>query len=254
MPIAAADLAIQTYSFRHFAPTEIPRLVRACGLRAVELCTMQIDLRQPARTEEVLAAYRAAGVDIVSFGVHGLGSPLDEAMCELAQRLGVRAIGVDFPTTLSLAPFRAAEKLAERFDLRFAIHNHGGYHWLGSRAMLTQVFADTSDRIGLCFDTAWAMHSGEDPIAMVRAFGKRLFGLHIKDFVFDRAAKERDIVIGEGNLDLAALRAALAEVGFAGWAALEYEGEPEDPSPAIIACVAAAHAQVCAAPGRAAQG
>ena len=245
MFIARDKLGIQTYSFRGFQGQEILDKVRACGLSHVELCTMQADFTNPQALEALLESYRHAQITIDALGVHGVGSPLDEAVFSFAQRAGIRVIGCDFAPTFALEGFRAAERLAERFDVRLAIHNHGGWHWLGSSQMLTAVFANTSQRIGLCLDTAWAMHSGENYLEMIRRFGKRLYGLHVKDFVFDRAHGFKDVVIGRGNLDLPALSQALEEVGYAGYAALEYEGEPEDPVPAITACVAAAREELC---------
>jgi inosose dehydratase len=245
MAIEPGSLGIQTYSFRCFTALEIPRMVRACGLGRVELCTMQFNLKDEAQLAALVAAYRDAGVAIDAFGVHGLGSADDERICAFAKRVGATVIGCDAPAGCDAALWRAAERLAERYDLRFAIHNHGGTHWLGSAQMLEKVFASTGERIGLCLDTAWAMQGGEDPLAMVRRFGKRLYGLHVKDFTFAPTGRVRDVVIGQGNLDLRALAQALDEVRFAGYAALEYEGEPEDPSPAINACRLAAHEEFC---------
>jgi sugar phosphate isomerase/epimerase len=245
MPLALADLGIQTYSFRGFRGKEVPQRIAACGIRRVELFTGQVDFADHAAQDRLLADYREAGIAIDALGVHGCGSHNEERVFAFAKRAGAKVIGCDFAPTLSTAPFRSAEKLAEKYDLKLAIHNHGGWHWLGSAKMLERVFAETGERIGLCLDTAWAMHASEDPLAMVRRFGSRLYGLHVKDFTFDRAGEHRDVVIGEGNLDLTALAAALDEVRFAGYAALEYEGEPEDPSPAVRSCLAAAQEELC---------
>jgi sugar phosphate isomerase/epimerase len=245
MPIALADLGIQTFTFRAFTGRELIARLRASGLGRVELCTIHVDFADEAAQDRLLADFRAAGIAIDALGVHGCGGADEERVFAFARKAGARVIGVDFAPTLSLAPFRAAERLAERYDLKLAIHNHGGRHWLGSAAMLERVFAETSERIGLCLDTAWALHADEDPVAMVRRFGRRLYGLHVKDFAFDAGGAHRDVVIGTGELDLAALAAALEEVGFAGYAALEYEGEPEDPAPAVRACLAAAQQELC---------
>jgi sugar phosphate isomerase/epimerase len=105
--------------------------------------------------------------------------------------------------------------------------------------MLRHVFKTTSPRIGLCLDTAWALDSGEDPVKMTREFGGRLYGLHVKDFVFDRAGKPEDVIVGTGNLDLSGLVEACREVDFNGYAVLEYEGDVENPVPAVRKCVEA---------------
>ena len=70
-------------------------------------------------------------------------------------------------------------------------------------------------------------------------FGERLYGVHIKDFVFDRAGKPEDVVVGTGNLDLPGLFKAMAEVSFNGSPILEYEGDIENPVPALRQCVEA---------------
>ena len=245
MPFDSDKLGIQTYSFRAFERGEIIRKLKQCELTHIELCTMQADFAKPAALEQLLHDYRAAGITIDALGVHGCGGALDQEVFAFARAAGVGVIGVDFPPSLSLDAFTAADRLAERYDLKLAIHNHGGWHWLGSTQMLSEVFARTSTRIGLCLDTAWAMHAGENYLEMIRRFGTRLYGLHIKDFTFDRSGACKDVVIGEGNLDLAALSQALSEANYQGYAALEYEGEPEDPVPAISACVRAAREQLC---------
>jgi sugar phosphate isomerase/epimerase len=245
MAIKAAQLGIQTYSFRGFSGTAIIDQVRACGLSRVELCTMQADFSDPAALEKLIADYRKAGVAIDALGVHRCGGADDERVFAFARQAGAKVIGVDFAPAFSLDVFHAAERMAERFDLRLAIHNHGGYHWLGSAQMLELVFANTNERIGLCLDTAWAMHAGEDWLGLIERFGKRLYGLHVKDFTFAHDGKVEDVVIGKGNLRLAKLKKALDDVGFAGYAALEYEGQPENPGPAIRDCVAAAHKELC---------
>jgi sugar phosphate isomerase/epimerase len=119
------------------------------------------------------------------------------------------------------------------------IHNHGGPHWLGCARTLQWVFDQTSERIGLCLDTAWALDSREDPVAMAERFGSRLHGVHIKDFVFDRARQPEDVIVGTGNLDLPGLLKTMDAVGFSGAVVLEYEGDVENPVPALsVGCKA----------------
>jgi sugar phosphate isomerase/epimerase len=47
------------------------------------------------------------------------------------------------------------------------------------------------------------------------------------------------VVVGQGNLDLAAFVRALEAANFDGMAVLEYEAEPENPVPALRNCVEA---------------
>jgi sugar phosphate isomerase/epimerase len=86
------------------------------------------------------------------------------------------------------------------------------------------------------------MDSRQDPVEMIKSFKDRLFAIHLKDFVFDRAGVPEDVVLGTGNLDLKKLLAALDDAGFDGPAIIEYEGDADDPVPATKKCVAAIRA------------
>jgi sugar phosphate isomerase/epimerase len=140
------------------------------------------------------------------------------------------------------AAFDLADDLAEEYGIKLAIHNHGGRHWLGNSQTLRSILGMTGDQIGLCLDTAWALDAGENPLKMIEEFGPRLYGIHIKDFVFDRARKPEDVVVGSGNLDLARLLSTLETANFNGYAVLEYEGDVENPVPALTECVKAVRA------------
>ena len=238
----ADSLGVQSYCFRGFKENEkVAELVRQCGLSRIELCGVHADFANEKTFDEVIGIYRRAGVQIVSIGVQGFrnNEAAEEKFFVFAKRAGAKVISADFGLELVPACYRTAEKLADKYDINLAIHNHGGRHWLGCAHILRNVFAATSPRIGLCLDTAWAMDSGEDPLAMVKEFGKRLYGIHIKDFVFDRARKPQDVVAGDGNLDLKKLIAALREVGFQGAGVFEYEGDVDNPVPALQRSVAA---------------
>ncbi|MFI5356910.1 MAG: sugar phosphate isomerase/epimerase family protein, partial [Opitutales bacterium] len=117
------------------------------------------------------------------------------------------------------------------------IHNHGGRHWLGNAQMLESVFARTSPRIGLCLDTAWALDAHEDPVALAEKFADRLYGVHLKDFVFDRAGKPADTILGQGNLDLPKFLKLLGGNERTQSVIIEYEGDIENPVPALSECV-----------------
>ena len=236
------QLGVQSYCFREFKTNqEVIAQVKKCGLSKIELCGVHVDFADEKGFDDVIDLYKANGVGIVSIGVQGMqgDKEAEEKFFRFAARAGARFMSVNFAIEGTPGSFRVAEKLAEQYDVRLAIHNHGGRHWLGCANTLGYVFSQTSERIGLCLDTAWAMDSGENPVEMVKQFGKRLYGLHFKDFVFDRARRPEDVVLGEGNLDLAALRDALKEIDFSGYAVLEYEADADNPVPALTQCVAA---------------
>jgi inosose dehydratase len=200
-----------------------------------------VDFGDEASFDKIIDIYRQNGLAIPSIGVQYLCGdvPSETRYFEFARKAGAKVISVLFGVDSVPGSYRTAEKLAEKYDVTLAIHNHGGRHWLGSIEMLRHVFAHTSERIGLCLDTAWALDSGEDPLAMAEVFSARLYSLHIKDFIFDRARQPVDVVVGQGNLQLGKLLALLRQIHFDGPAILEYEGDVDNPMPAIQACVAA---------------
>lgn len=240
MTDVANELAVQSFCFRNFKDNaECAAKVRECGLSAIELCGIHVDWSKPAGFADIIATYRDAGVEIVSIGVNRFADNEDAERnyFEFVRQCGAKHISCDFALDAVPAACRTAEKLADEYDVKLGIHNHGGHHWLGNSQMLGRVFSETSERIGLCIDTAWALHANQDPVAMCERFADRLYGVHLKDFTFDRAGNHEDVVVGTGNLDVVALRDVLKKIGFDGLAILEYEGDVEHPVPAISKCV-----------------
>jgi sugar phosphate isomerase/epimerase len=239
----AKNLAVQSWCLRAFKSTEqVIEHLKALGLRNIELCREHCNFTDEAGFDDVIGRYRAAGINIVSLGVESFAGDLkkEEKYFKFAQKAGCRHITATFSVDHMPAALHAAEKLAEQYDINIAIHNHGGYDWLGNRKQLAHVFSQSGKRIGLCLDTAWALQAGENPITMAEQYVDRLYAVHLKDFVFDRAGRWLDVVIGEGNLDLAAiLQIIKIQAPQDCKAIIEYEGDVENPAPALIRCVAA---------------
>lgn len=230
-----ARLGIQSWCFRKYGKVDelLPELKR-CGADHLEICPLHFDVMNP---DASIDACRAAGVTINGCGVNFFGEDEKAArkLFEYAEKAALPALSADFD------PARAAEveRLADEYGRKLAVHNHGRKHRLGSVAALEELFNRTSETIGLCLDTAWMLDSGEDPLKVAKRFRDRLYGVHLKDFVFDRAGKPEDVVVGTGNLDLAGLMKYLRDTGFDGYLTLEYEGDVDDPVPALAKCVEA---------------
>ncbi len=234
------ELGIQSYCFRGFKKTPLViEKLHECGVSHIEICKAHADFMDVSSFPSIIETYKNSGVSIASIGVERLGheEALVRPLFEFLKLAGAGYMSVDFNPQTSPQSWRLAEKLADEYDVFLGIHNHGGRHWLGSAQMIEHVLASTSDRIGLCLDTAWALDSREDPIAMAERFADRLYGVHIKDFVFARSRQPEDVVVGEGNLDLEKLIGLIHSNDKVGYAILEYEGDVENPVPAIKACV-----------------
>jgi len=236
------QLAVQSYCFRGFKTnTEVAGKVKAIGLSAIEVCGVHADFADESAFDEVISTYEGAGVKIVSIGVQGFkgDAGIERKFFEFAKKAGCTTISADFPPGSAIESCRVAAELADEYDINLGIHNHGGRHWLGSSQMLGALFEQVSPRIGLMLDTAWALHSHEDPVKMAEQFADRLYGVHVKDFTFDRAGNHTDVVVGTGNLDMPKLFETMQTNGFNGNVILEYEGDVDNPVPALAECVEA---------------
>ena len=234
-------LGVQSYCFRNFKTNaDVARLVRELDLSAIELCAVHVDFDQPASHDDVIKTYRDAGIDIVAIGVETFDTDQDRARrrFDFAQKAGARCISANFKPESWQAAAEIVANLADDYAIRAAVHNHGGYHWLGNWQMLNHFFNSTPPGIGLCLDTAWCLDAGENPVKLAQVFRDRLYGLHIKDFVFGPDGKGEDVIVGTGNLDLPGLIHTAEAAGFDGYAVLEYEADPDNPVPALKQCVA----------------
>jgi sugar phosphate isomerase/epimerase len=231
------SLAIQSWCFRGVKdhPAVIQWLL-ACGVKNLEMCGFHLDPNAAADYAPALVLYQQAGVHLTCFGVEGIGE--DEARArktfQFAQRTGIKVLSADLHGPSGLA---TAEKLTKEFGIKIGIHNHGRRQHLGSPLALEQLFSKSSPNIGLVMDTAWMLDSGYDPVEMAKKFRDRLYGVHIKDFTFDRAGHPHDVVVGTGNLKLDDLVRFLVDTAWEGSFTIEYEGDEKNPVPALKECV-----------------
>jgi inosose dehydratase len=236
----SSKLGVQSWCFRTYKTNpEVIREVKACGLDAIELCAVHADFKDPSKFEEIIHTYRKAGVKILSIGVQYLdgNAKIEENYFKFVKLAGAKFMSVSFKLDAIPKSFKVPERLAKKYGIKLAIHNHGGRDWLGNMTALDYVFKRTGPRVGLCLDTAWALQSGLDPVKVIERYGDRLYGVHIKDFTFEKTGRPADVVAGTGNLDLKKLFAAMKKAKFKGYTVIEYEGDVENPTPAIKKCV-----------------
>jgi len=233
-------LGIQTYCFRVYqTQEELLDALKDCGIRRMELWPGHYNPAERDDHKQFLLRLANEGVMISTFGVMGFSDEAVARKCfEFACEAKFDTINCDF----SEAQIPLVEKLCEEYGKKVTIHNHGRKHHWGPLYALKHLFASTSANVGLCLDTAWMLDSGEDPLAVAQQFRDRLYGLHLKDFVFDAAGKPEDVIVGTGNLNLKGLLDFLKESQYDGTLTLEYEGDYNDPIPATKQCVEAVRA------------
>jgi len=233
-------IAIQSWCYRHFK--EVPAFIeqlKSTGVNATEICAVHADFSKPDTFARTIEQFKKADVKLVAIGVEYLSGDTekDRPRFEFCKQAGIKHMSISFQPDSMFDGLKNIEKLADQYDLKLSIHNHGGYDWLGNATILKYIFSKTSERIGLHLDTAWAIDAKQDPIKLAEQFSKRLYGVHVKDFVYDRARNPSDVIIGTGNLDLPRLMTSLKQMNFTGPLVIEYEGDEQNPVPALKKCV-----------------
>jgi len=226
-------MGVQSWCFREFSLQDCLTKARELGLGHIEFCGRHIKPNTPKqKVAEIRAQALATGIQPNAFGVTGIGKnePKTRKLFEFARALGVSAISADpRPGTFDLL-----DKLVAEYGINVAIHNHGPKHRYATDDIILKAIEGHDERIGACVDTGHFLRADVDPVAAVRKLGKRVHGIHLKDM-----KSKREVVVGQGDLDLVGLLRALREIAFSGYFSLEYESKPDDPIPGLRQCLSA---------------
>lgn len=228
------EMGFQSYSLRHFVAIEdFLGQAKRLNLPFVEL--WRGHLPEDAGDEEIVRfrdRLREAGIAINAFGVERFTDQHEqnEAVFRLARNLGVGVLSAN----PSKRAFSSLEKLVDQYDIRIAIHNHGPEDERWRRPEWIMEAVDGLDpRIGACADLGHFIRAGVDPVMALEILGSRVLGVHLKDF----DDEENDVVLGEGGLDVVQTFETFHNLGFLGPISLEFEGDKEDPVPAMLRCL-----------------
>jgi sugar phosphate isomerase/epimerase len=228
-------LGVASYSFHKFDRAHVIDFMKQLGtpyLNAKDVLD-HLPMTPPSATDEAVAAYKAAGIELTAAGVIYFPTT-DKAdiqqKFEYARRAGVSLI-VGSPTHESLP---VVESFVKQYDLRLAIHNHGpeDKQWPSPLDVLKAV-EPMDRRIGLCIDVGHTARTGTDVVEAIHKAGPRLFDIHLKD-LGDMAVKESQVAVGDGKMPIRGIFEALNAIGYTGYADLEYEIHDDDPLPGMI--------------------
>ena len=240
---SAREFGVQSFCFRNFKDNaEVAKMVRDLDLDKIEVCAVHADFNDVEGWKKIVDIYRNEGVEIVSIGVQGFKGDIETERnwFECAKAAGARYISAHFGVSTFHTAVPAVVELSKEYDIKLGLHCHGGYSFGGQPDVVQHLIELSGGAVGLNLDTAWCMQIGPnqgDPVKWVKRFADNLYGLHYKDFTFESNGAWNDVVVGTGTLDLPALVAALDEVNFDGYAVIEYEGDVENPVPALQKCV-----------------
>lgn len=134
----------------------------------------------------------------------------------------------------------AAQQGVDEYGLVPSLHAHAGGCIEFEDELEEALDALDDDLVKICLDTGHCLFAGFDPIALLRRHAGRVAYIHVKDLdpqIHRRAVAERVgfyeacargafCNLGQGAMDFAVLRAALREVGYAGWLTVEQDRGP----------------------------
>lgn len=221
-------IGVKTFSFREIKDNaECAKAIRECCGITADLSGTHIDYDKPETWDKIASDYNDNGVAISGLGVV-MAKP-DEAwnrrFFEFAKLANVPLVSFSCTPEEWETTFSIMEKFSEEYSIPTAVHNHGGYNWLGNSTIMKYVYSKFSNRIGLCLDTAWCIHTEkENPVQWMELFGDRMYGIHFKDFTWSRNGKHVDSIVGEGALELPETLAKFKEMEHIISAVVEYEG------------------------------
>lgn len=242
---AGFRVGVQSYTFRNFDLEQMLKKTKELGLKSAEFYSKHIPTdSSPEKLKAILALCKEYDVKPVGFGVSGFSKNHDanKKMFEFGKAIGVEYLSAD----PSMDSFDSLDKLCEEYKIAIAIHPHGpsgkGRHQWWSAEIIMKAVKDHHKLIGTCLDTGHLIRMDQlgekiDPAEQVKIMGARNFAMHLKDH--DNKKRE-DVPFGSptGRLDVPAVLKALKEVKFTGHIAIEYEANPNDPSPDMKKCVA----------------
>ncbi len=223
-------MGLQSYSLRHYKFDEALAKSKELGVHFWESYSAHTN-PDPAKASEYVSQAAASGVKVIGFGVSGFTKDHEKnrKLFEFGKAIGLGYLSAD-PTPDA---FDSLDKLTEEYGIAIGIHPHGpGSRW-DKIDKIAEAIKPHSDKIGICLDTGHLLRSNEDPVRAVEVFGKRIYGVHLKDV---KDAKTFTI-LGEGDLKLETLLQKLAQLDYRYCLALEYEENEKDPIADIRKCL-----------------
>lgn len=230
-------IGIQTYSLRGYPVAEALQHAKDLGFTHVEVYPGMFPITDDMAA---IAAQRKLaddlGLVLSAHSVHRFtkDAAANRKVFAYAKALGVPILGAD-PDPDS---FAGLDDLVKEFDIKIAIHNHGPRHRYNKVVDVLRAIEGRDVRIGALADLGHFIRSGEKPVDVIRALKGRLYGIHLKDFA-EMQDKTKGVILGQGHIDVPAVFAALAQVGFPadGALSIEYEENEKNPLADIRECL-----------------
>ncbi len=227
------EIGVQTYTYRRFDIAGIVAELKDSAITALELFLSHLSPESTAdEVAEARARFSDAGLRVCGVGVCRFSSERPDELrrtIEFAARLGCDYISIDVEPDDAEGK-EMLVKAALEAGILLAIHNHGpGHHYESAESVLAS--CGGYDRVlGACVDTGHFLRVGQSAEHAIEVLGERVHAVHLKDFV----DAETEVVPGTGNLSYGAALSALQQrTNFASALVIEYEADPENPTPGV---------------------
>jgi sugar phosphate isomerase/epimerase len=223
-------IGVAGFTFRDFNIDQTIQMLDRINVRY--LCIKDFHLPFNSTDEEIKAFHaKLAAKNIVGYGVGPIYMNSEEAIdnaFEYARRVGVKVI-VGVPAENM---FAYVNEKVKKYDVRFAIHNHGPEDKFPDATSIWTRIKDLDPRMGLCLDVGHNMRAGVDPSIDLKRYISRIFDIHIKDV---DAATEQGFTceMGRGVINIPAMVKTLRKVKYSGVCSLEHEKDGPDPLPGV---------------------
>ena len=212
---------------------------------------VMVPFHDPGRREEILHIADRTCALLAPLGVRtvalieaiGPSRALTAGRSADARRLGEREWA-----SLVEAVTEVAGSVRRNYGLGAAFHPHAGTY-VEFADEVERLMAQTDpELVGLCLDTGHTVYADGDPADWCRRWAERLRHVHLKDvrtpvlegaraagWGFERAVGSGVFgPLGAGGVDLAAVRDALAGIGYDGWATYEQDRTAATAGAALI--------------------
>jgi sugar phosphate isomerase/epimerase len=232
-PYHGLKVGVTSYTFRKFDLDKAIAMTREAGVKYISLKDVHLPLKSTKdQRQDARKKIETAGLVLMGGGVIYIKNKEDEIrdVFDYAKETGMPTI-VCSPDPDALD---GVEKMAKKYDLRIAIHNHGpGDKKYPSPRDVLRMVKDRDARMGICMDVGHTVRIGEDPVAVIKECASRLYDFHMKD-VSSATASGGAVEVGKGVIDIPAVLKALLAVKFGYHVALEYEAQGDNPMPGVL--------------------
>ena len=238
-------LSMQSYTFHLFSVVEALDKTAQLGLQYIEIFPGQrmggdfgdalfgyhLNEDDQTRLKEIAAS---KGITIVSSGVWTATSEEWEKIFSFARNMQMEFISAE----PAKEDWDLVEELAERFEVKVAVHNHPSETSYWKPEILLKTIQNRSGLIGSSADVGHYRRMGLDPLECIRELEGKIISFHFKDIApVGSEGSLEDVVWGSGILNIEDLLKELMRQNFKGYFTIEYEANWENNIPEIEASI-----------------